>query len=722
MIFSPNTPIQNITRILPAYQKRLAKLGIKTLRDLFLHFPHRYQDLSAIKPIDKLKLNEVATIQGKIIDIKNIRTWKKRMAITEAHVQDNGGLIKAVWFNQPYLANTLKIDSLVSLSGKISFDKTLFLSNPAYERLTDQDLRHTGRLIPVYPETSGLTSRYMRYLIHLFRPTINQIAEWLPPATIKAQKLLDLQTALRQIHFPDSTKTLAQAKRRLAFNELFLIQLFALQQKIKWQKSRSPKITFQQNLIKNFVDQLPFKLTDAQRRSAWEVLQDMQQTQPMNRLLEGDVGSGKTIVAAMAALQVIQTGWQVAFMAPTEILAQQHFQEITKVLKSYHFPVGLLTGSGAKINLKNKTTNVQPKEFLRQIKNSQIKIIIGTHALIQDRVKFKNLALVIVDEQHRFGVEQRAALQKNVSQMDDGSPATFPHLLSMTATPIPRTLALTIYGDLDLSLLDEMPKGRQEIITRVVPPTSRAKAYDFIRQQTKQGRQAFVICPRIEISDKSSVVSDQKEKLDTNHLSLNTLRNWDDVKAVKEEYEKLKKIIFPDLRIALLHGQMKAKEKEKTMKDFVAGKTDILVSTSVVEVGIDVPNAAIMMIEGADRFGLAQLHQFRGRVGRGPHQSYCLLFTESSSKSTQARLKALIACRNGFELAEKDLQLRGPGEFFGANQWGLPDLTMASLTDVELIKEARQEAIKILKTDYPLKNYPSLLEKLANFQKVIHLE
>jgi len=687
-----------------------------------LHFPHRYQDLSAIKPIDKLKLNEVATIQGKIIDIKNIRTWKKRMAITEAHVQDNGGLIKAVWFNQPYLANTLKIDSLVSLSGKISFDKTLFLSNPAYERLTDQDLRHTGRLIPVYPETSGLTSRYMRYLIHLFRPTINQIAEWLPPATIKAQKLLDLQTALRQIHFPDSTKTLAQAKRRLAFNELFLIQLFALQQKIKWQKSRSPKITFQQNLIKNFVDQLPFKLTDAQRRSAWEVLQDMQQTQPMNRLLEGDVGSGKTIVAAMAALQVIQTGWQVAFMAPTEILAQQHFQEITKVLKSYHFPVGLLTGSGAKINLKNKTTNVQPKEFLRQIKNSQIKIIIGTHALIQDRVKFKNLALVIVDEQHRFGVEQRAALQKNVSQMDDGSPATFPHLLSMTATPIPRTLALTIYGDLDLSLLDEMPKGRQEIITRVVPPTSRAKAYDFIRQQTKQGRQAFVICPRIEISDKSSVVSDQKEKLDTNHLSLNTLRNWDDVKAVKEEYEKLKKIIFPDLRIALLHGQMKAKEKEKTMKDFVAGKTDILVSTSVVEVGIDVPNAAIMMIEGADRFGLAQLHQFRGRVGRGPHQSYCLLFTESSSKSTQARLKALIACRNGFELAEKDLQLRGPGEFFGANQWGLPDLTMASLTDVELIKEARQEAIKILKTDYPLKNYPSLLEKLANFQKVIHLE
>ena len=722
LIFSSNTPIQNITRILPAYQKRLAKLGIKTLRDLFLHFPHRYQDLSAIKPIDKLKLNEVATIQGKIIDIKNIRTWKKRMAITEAHVQDNGGLIKAVWFNQPYLANTLKIDSLVSLSGKISFDKTLFLSNPAYERLTDQDLRHTGRLIPVYPETSGLTSRYMRYLIHLFRPTINQIAEWLPPATIKAQKLLDLQTALRQIHFPDSTKTLAQAKRRLAFNELFLIQLFALQQKIKWQKSRSPKITFQQNLIKNFVDQLPFKLTDAQRRSAWEVLQDMQQTQPMNRLLEGDVGSGKTIVAAMAALQVIQTGWQVAFMAPTEILAQQHFQEITKVLKSYHFPVGLLTGSGAKINLKNKTTNVQPKEFLRQIKNSQIKIIIGTHALIQDRVKFKNLALVIVDEQHRFGVEQRAALQKNVSQMDDGSPATFPHLLSMTATPIPRTLALTIYGDLDLSLLDEMPKGRQEIITRVVPPTSRAKAYDFIRQQTKQGRQAFVICPRIEISDKSSVVSDQKEKLDTNHLSLNTLRNWDDVKAVKEEYEKLKKIIFPDLRIALLHGQMKAKEKEKTMKDFVAGKTDILVSTSVVEVGIDVPNAAIMMIEGADRFGLAQLHQFRGRVGRGPHQSYCLLFTESSSKSTQARLKALIACRNGFELAEKDLQLRGPGEFFGANQWGLPDLTMASLTDVELIKEARQEAIKILKTDYPLKNYPSLLEKLANFQKVIHLE
>lgn len=718
MNFLPNTPITSIPRILPAYQKRLSKLGIKTLRDLFLHFPHRYQDLSAIKPIGELKLNEVATIQGKIVDIKNIRTWKKRIAITEAHIQDDSGLIKAVWFNQPYLANTLKENYLVSISGKVGLDKDIYLSNPAYERLTDQDLRHTGRLIPVYPETSGLTSRYLRYLIHLFRPTINQIAEWLPPTTIKAQKLLDLQTALRQIHFPDSTKTLAQAKRRLAFNELFLIQLFALQQKIKWQKSRSPQIVFRQNLIKNFVDQLPFKLTDAQRRSAWEIFQDMQQPRPMNRLLEGDVGSGKTIVAAMAALQVIQTGWQVAFMAPTEILAQQHFQEITKILKSYNFPVGLLTGSEAKICLKNKIARIQPKEFLRQIKNGQIKIVIGTHALIQDRVRFKNLALVIVDEQHRFGVEQRAALQKNVSQMDDGSPTTFPHLLSMTATPIPRTLALTLYGDLDLSLLDEMPKGRQEIITRIVPPTSRAKAYDFIRQQIKKGRQAFVICPRIEISDKNLVISEQPEKnLITYHSSLIT-----DVKAVKEEYEKLSKNIFPDLKLAMLHGKLKSKEKEKIMANFAAGQTDILVSTSVVEVGIDVPNASIMMIEGADRFGLAQLHQFRGRVGRGPHQSYCLLFTESSSKSTQARLKALTACRNGFELAEKDLQLRGPGEFFGTNQWGLPDLTMASLTDVELIKEARQEAIKILKTDYPLKNYPALCKKLANFQKLVHLE
>lgn len=725
MIYSLDTPIQNIKHIQPAYQKRLLKLGIKSLRDLFYHFPHRYDDFSKIIPISELKLNEVGTVQGRIARIKNIRTWRKKIYLTEAYVEDQTGVIKAVWFNQPYLAETLKQGSLVSLSGKVSFDKALYLSNPSYEKINKKvsaELRHTGRLVPVYPETAGLSSRYLRYLIQIFSPTISQLKDWLPLEIKKSQGLFDLGAAIRQIHFPTSMPTVARAKRRLAFEELFLIQLFVLQQKINWQKENSLKIEFDEPLIKNFVGQLPFKLTDAQRRAAWEILQDLQKTRPMNRLLEGDVGSGKTVVATIAALQTMNERWQVALMAPTEILAQQHWQNISNLFKNYNFAIGLLTGSDSRKNQQSKIAIFKKRELTEKIAKGEIDFVIGTHALIQENVKFKRLALVIFDEQHRFGVEQRAALQKNILEIEDGLKNTIPHLLSMTATPIPRTLALTIYGDLDISVLDEMPVGRQKIITKIVAPVRRQKTYNFIREEIKKGRQIFVICPRIEPSGKGQVTSDKNSSLNTNHFPLIPSRSWDEVKAVKEEYQKLSEKIFPDLKIAMLHGQLKSKEKDQIMQNFKNGQIDILVATSVVEVGIDIPNATVMMIEGAERFGLAQLHQFRGRVGRGLHQSYCFLFTESSAKNTAARLRALTTAKSGFELAEKDLEIRGPGEFFGTRQSGLPDLSMASLADVGLIKQARLEAIKLLQKDSILKNQPLLKEKLNQFQKTVHLE
>ncbi len=419
----------------------------------------------------------------------------------------------------------------------------------------------------------------------------------------------------------------------------------------------------------------------------------------MNRLLEGDVGSGKTIVAAMAALNTAKAKLQTAFMTPTEILAKQHFQGVSDTLQDFRLNIGLLTGKQDKFRskkLKNQTIEISRKKLLEKTLSGDIDILIGTHALIQDKVKFGKLGLVVLDEQHRFGVEQRARLCKSQQ-------GPIPHLLSMTATPIPRTLAMTIYGDLDLSLIDELPKGRKKIITEVINPDQRKKTYDFIKQEIKKGRQVFVICPRIE----------KKE---------NDESSWSEVKAVKDEHKKLDKEVFPDLKIAMMHGKLGTKEKEIIMRDFKNKKTDILVSTSVVEVGIDVPNATVMIIEGAERFGLAQLHQFRGRVGRGKHQSYCFLFTDSPAKKTRQRLAALIKSEDGFALAEKDLEIRGPGDFKGTKQWGIPDLMMSSLKDIKLVEKTRQTAKEFLQKDPYLKKYPALQEKLSQFRQRIHLE
>jgi len=717
MSLSLQTSIEKLPQIGPAYIKKLHKVGVETAGDLLFYFPFRYDDFSEVKKISEVELGETVSVHGKIIDIRNIRTWKRKMNITEALVEDDSGAIKAVWFNQPFLVRNLRAGASVSLSGKIVYaQEGLQLSNPAYELLGGKQILHTARLVPVYHETEGLSSKWLRAHIKPLMKLVNEVEEYLPYEITKRQKLFALPEAIRQIHFPMDISKAEVAKKRLAFDELFLIQLYMLSQKKKWRENGAVNIKFGDELqkqIKDFVDSLPFKLTNAQRISAWNIIKDLEKPRPMNRLLEGDVGSRKTLVALIAALAVIRSGYQAAFMAPTEILAHQHFTEAIRRFggkhtlspsqegntdkKDLNITIALLTASENKTYENSKEKEISRKKLLEKIKNGEINLLIGTHSLIQEQVIFKNLAFSIVDEQHRFGIDQRAKMQREILSIKDGM-KTVPHLLSMTATPIPRTLALTVYGDLDLSILDEMPKGRQKIITKLVAPANRELAYKFIRDQVKKGRQVFVICPLIEESDAL------------------------EVRSATQEYEKLKNKIYPDLKIGLLHGKMKSKEKEKVMKEFSGGKVNILVSTSVVEVGIDIPNASIMLIEGADRFGLAQLHQFRGRVGRGEHQSFCFLFTDSTASATHKRLKALVKSSNGFELAEQDLEIRGPGELIGVRQSGLPDLAMASLSDAELIKNAREEAEKLMGEDSKLAKYPKLAEKLKKFNKKVHFE
>ena len=703
-----STPIEEIPRIGAVYQKRLKKLGIKNIRDLFFHFPHRYEDFSKITAISQIKLNEVCCIRGRILEIKNSRTWKKRMILTQAVVEDKTAAIKVVWFNQPYLVKSLKIGDFVYLAGKVILGENgLYLNNPAYERSgLKSDLTHLGRIVPVYPETEGLSSRWLRYILKpLLLKLGNKLLDPLPESLRTKNQLMPIKEAVWQIHFPDSLKKAEAARSRFAFEELFLIELSVLKERLKLKQVKALSIPMNIKLMKKFTDALSFTLTDSQKKSAWQILKDLEKPFPMSRLLEGDVGSGKTVVAAMATLNAAKAGYQAAIMAPTEILAKQHFREIPKLLAPFKLKIALLTGKEDRITsikLKNEVLEISRQKILERLKEGEINILIGTHALIQEEVKFKNLALAVVDEQHRFGVEQRARLcQNNGSQVK-----LIPHLLSMTATPIPRTLALTVYGDLDLSLITELPKNRKKIKTFVVPPAKRKEAYKFIKGEVKEGRGVFVICPRIEPSN--------KEKKD--------ILGWSEVKAVKEEHEKLSKEIFPDLKIGMLHGKLKTKEKEKIMQDFKSGEIDILVSTSVVEVGIDIPRATVMMIEGAERFGLAQLHQFRGRVGRSDLQSYCFLFTDSPAVNTKRRLSALVRCNNGFELAEKDLQIRGPGELYGNRQWGIPDLAMANLKDLVLVEKTREAAKEILEKDPKLKNYPLLSEKLGEFEKRIHFE
>jgi ATP-dependent DNA helicase RecG len=715
-----STPIEKIPHVGPQYQRKLKRLGIETIGQLIFHFPHRYEDFSDIIPVSKAEPEKIVCLQGKISEIRNIRTFRRRMYITEAKISDQSGSIRATWFNQPYLINTLKKNDFVFLAGKmVSKNGKKYLSSPAYEKIPfsaassasfslageadkiNFDSTHTGRIIPIYPETEGMSSRWLRFIVKPLLARIkNEIPETLPLEIGRKHGFLPIKEAIWQIHFPDTLAKAELAKKRFVFEELFDMALAILSEKIRLAEEKATAIPLDLALVKKFVKTLPFKLTADQKKSAWQILKDLEKTKPMNRLLDGDVGSGKTIVAVMAALNTAKAGFQVALMAPTEILAKQHFKTVSGLLKGFGLKIGLITGK------ENFSANkkIKRKEIVEQTKNGRIDILIGTHALVQEKVEFKKLGLVIIDEQHRFGIRQRASLCRKQKFL--------PHLLSMSATPIPRTLALTLYGDLDLSLIKEMPKGRKKTITRIVPDKKRQKAYDFIRKEIESGRQVFVICPRIEPS--SAKAADGQTPLFNERAS-----SWAEVKAVKEEYEKLSKNVFSDLSVGMLHGKMKTEEKEKILASFKKGKTDILVSTSVIEVGVDFPNASIMMIEGADKFGLAQLHQFRGRVGRGKYQSYCLLFSEFSNNP---RLRAMTVSQDGFELAEKDLKLRGPGDLTGQRQWGIPDFVMASLSDTELLEKTRSAAKEILQKDPKLKNFPFLREKLASFDKKIHLE
>lgn len=689
------TPLSQVSFIEKNYIKKLEKLGLKTVRDFLCYFPARYDDFSKTKKISELKVNEVATIEGKVKSIQNIRTWRKKFSLTEAIVEDSSGSMRIVWFNQPFLLRNITKDKSYRFSGKLNSDSHgLYLSSPSYEA-AKRTPTNTARLVPVYPETRGLTSRWLRWKIsQLLKAYLPQIPEIVPNAILKRQKLLGVQETIKELHFPTNLEKVKEAQKKIAFEEMFLIQLNAIRARKSWEESKAVEIKFDEKLIKKFVASLPFKLTNAQKKSSFQILKDIEKNFPMNRLLEGDVGSGKTVVAAIAALEAMMAGYQTAILAPTEVLARQHFETLGKVLKGFSQKIGLLTNSESRTFWKKNTK----KNFLGKIRRGDIKILIGTHALIQKNVEFHKLALVIIDEQHRFGVNQRAYLQKQASEIKDGLKNTIPHLLSMTATPIPRTLALAYFGNLDISLLDEMPKGRKKIATEIIAPASRKKVYSFIKSEIKKGRQVFFIFPLIEESEKI------------------------EGKSAKVEFKNLSENIFPDLKIGLLHGRMKPKEKEDAMAKFKNKDLDILVSTSVIEVGVDVPNATIMVIEGSERFGLAQLHQFRGRVGRSEHQSHCFLFTDSTSETTSQRLNALIESEDGFKLAEYDLEIRGPGQFLGTRQSGHPDSAMQYLGDIKLIQQARLEAQSVFALDPQLEKFPILKNALEEMDRDVHLE
>lgn len=687
MKISLATPVSDLPRIGKVLTKRLHKLGLTRVLDLLFYFPFRYEDFSVITPIVKIQPKMETTICGTIDLIANKRAFRRRMYITECLITDATGSAKAVWFNQPFITKLLKQGDHVYLSGKIEQTKYgLQLSNPSYEKVKKEQT-HTARIVPIYSLTENLTEKQIRYLIKLVLPLSKSVPEWLPTQLMKQYKLIQLSTALHEVHFPTNKSLLAQARRRLKFDELFLVQLKTQLIRHQLSTEQAPKIHFNEGLTKQFVNALPFTLTPSQKRAAWEILRSLSNSHPMNRLLEGDVGAGKTVVAALIALNVATNGYQTAVMAPTEILAHQHYKTLHNIFKQSKVQTALITSSAKQYGAR-KTTQ---KKLLEHIKKGTAQVVIGTHALIQDRVLFNKLGLVIIDEQHRFGVDQRKTLK---SKTDNYSP----HLLSMTATPIPRSLALTLYGDLDLSVINELPKGRKKVLTRIVPPEKREDAYNFIRTEAQKGRQVFVICPLIEESDKLGV------------------------RAATAEYNILKNEVFPDLSVGLVHGKLKPPEKEAAMKAFAQNKTSILVATAVVEVGVDIPNASVMMIEGAERFGLAQLHQFRGRVGRAEHQSYCLVFTESDSDKTLERLKALVTAKDGFELAEKDLEFRGPGEIYGLRQSGFPELKIAKLNDTELIKQTREAAEQLFVESGTLDTYPLVQKRLKRFAATVHLE
>ena len=722
--------LTEVFRILPTQEKALKRLGIISVKDLLYYFPTRYGDTAEIIKVADLEKGKIAVIFGHISGLKMSRAFRKKIPMAEAVVEDETGKIKIIWFHQAYLAKMIAEGSNVRVEGKVSERHgALYFSNPKIENAPDLFTKtRSHSLYPIYPETRGLTSNWIYHKVQklmMSRVTLDTLIDPIPEEILKTYKLPNLRTSLIYIHTPKKREHAEAARKRFAFEEIFFIQLERQKTRYEFKERDAFVIEKSNEEIEKFIKRFPFEATAAQKRSVEHILDDFRRGHPMSRLLEGDVGSGKTAVAAAAVYAVasskpfdfaqgrLQTfgNLQTAYMAPTEILAQQHFESFIKYFSHLPINIALITGSGcrkfpsklpATANGGVKWTNISRVQLLKWVLSGEIAVLIGTHALIEKSVKFKYLALVIVDEQHRFGTAQR---QKLVNKHK-----TTPHLLSMTATPIPRTLALTLYGDLDLSLLDEMPAGRKKIITEIITPDGRPAAYKKIREELASGRQLYVICPRIDEPDPAKELAVQ-------------------AKSVKEEAKRLKKEIFPEYEIGILHSKMPARQseggepgKEQVMKDFAGGKIDILVATSVVEVGVNVENASLIVIEGAERFGLAQLHQLRGRVLRGTHQSYCFIFTESNNRAATARLDALRRAEDGFELAEFDLEQRGAGELRGSKQWGISDIGMEAIKNIRMVEAARLEATKLVKGDPTLLKFPLLKEHLASKTEKIHFE
>ena len=670
--------------------KKLKKLGIFCIWDLVTYFPFRYEDLSKISKISALGPGSRYVIKAEVIKISSKRSFRRRMSVTEALVKDDTGSLVITWFNQPYLEETIKSGRVYLFAGPVKFYKTLQMQSPQWEMEKEQTV-HTGRIVPVYSLTDGIYPKYFRSLLKNLLDKLPGLPEHLPAKIIDENTLYSFDKALRGIHFPKDQDDADEAKKRLSFDELLFYELKILQHKKSLIQSPARSITTDQGLIKKFESSLPFQLTKGQKKASAEILADMAKPHPANRMLAGDVGSGKTVVAAQAILQTLNSGQNVALMVPTEILAGQHFQTFTKLPIIADYRIVLLTRS-KKLIWKNEEVKAMGEgALLERSAPSQAALFIGTHSLIQTNADIDNLGLVVLDEQHRFGVNQRAALARKNSENE-----IKPHLLSMTATPIPRSLALTLYGDLEISRITEMPICRKKIITKLVGRLDRKKTYDEVEKQIKSGRQIFVVCPLIDPSDKMGF------------------------KSAKEEHKKIETEIFPKYKAGLLHGKLKQADKDDVIKKFAEGKLDILVATTVVEVGVDFPNATVMMIEGAERFGLAQLHQLRGRVGRADHQSYCYLLPENTSVQATERLYAMTQESNGFALAELDLKLRGPGDMYGRIQSGFPQFDIADIFNFEMVRAARDEADNILSGKYEISK--SLERKINNLQKELHLE
>lgn len=672
------TSLKSIKGVGEKTVEQFAAAGLRTVGDLIDFLPRKHEDFSEVVAIGDIHPGKV-TIKARCEKITT-RMVRRGLKITTATLVDDSGKLQATWFNQPYRTTQLKNPGEeFFFSGEFEFNFNRYqLTNPSAEKVSDMPVQ-TDRLLPVYRQIKGLKTQLVRKILAELRPLITMLPETLPAKVVKSEKLLSRSDALLGMHFPAKVEDVETARERLAFEELFQLLLASQFNKQENAKLTGWNIPFEQKVVAEFVKELPFALTNAQRRSAWDIIQDLEQQTPMNRLLQGDVGSGKTVVAGIAARQAAFHGFQTAVLAPTEILATQHAETLSKLLEPFGVRVGLLTGS---------VKGTARKTLYEHIASGDVHVVVGTHALLQDTVNFRKLGFVVIDEQHRFGVAQRQALLAKSEHM--------PHLLAMTATPIPRSLALTVYGELDVSVLNELPKGRKPIKTKLWSPNSRAQLYEIMDQELAAGRQAYVIC---------SLIDDNPEN---------------DVKSVEAEYKVLRQGPFKHRSIGLLHGKLKSDEKEKVMSQFNAGKLDMLVSTTVVEVGVDVPNATVMLIEDADRFGLSQLHQLRGRVGRSEHQSFCYLMMSDSSKPSQ-RLREIEKSNDGFYLAEVDLRLRGPGEIYGRAQHGALNLQIATLSDTKLIARAQKQAKAFVQSGEDLLQYKQLKAQVEQYQRLTTL-